>query len=75
MAYFINQIHVRTDDDNEIIRKIDELLYAYPGRWRTQSDVIRSSINYMHRALTKETTTNNGGVIIWEQKHQSANSD
>lgn len=49
MAYLIKQMHVRIDEDNEIITKIDEMLLNFPDRFRTQSDVIRASINYMHR--------------------------
>jgi Arc/MetJ-type ribon-helix-helix transcriptional regulator len=54
VAYLINQIHVRIDEDKEIIKRIDELMFNFPGRWRTQSDVIRSAINFMHRKTMEE---------------------
>lgn len=66
MPYFTAQMHVRVDEDRELIRKIDELLLIFPDRFRTQSDVIRAAVNYMHRYETSYLDKRNHEARKWQ---------
>jgi len=45
--FFTNQAHIRIN--RETIKKIDELLKAFPEDFTYQSDVVRAGIHHLHR--------------------------
>jgi Arc/MetJ-type ribon-helix-helix transcriptional regulator len=67
MAYYTKQVHVRLDDTKELIKKVDELMAAYPEDFESQSQTIRAAVNFMHKERMKNFEKKNHEVLeAWQ---------